>query len=117
MTIKKNGTIFGGSALLIGGLISKYLWFVFLFILVWGLAKFISEYLPFMKTLGRKLYLNKADNFFSSKLSNLYNFLPNKIYYLFLLRVPIISGLILFFFPIYSTITCLLIKYLKWSIS
>jgi hypothetical protein len=100
MTIKKNGTIFGGSALLLGGLISKYLWFVFLFILVWGLAKFISEYLPFMKTLGRKLYLNKVDNFFSSKLSDLYNFLPNKIYYLFLLRVPIISGLILFFFPL-----------------
>ena len=100
MTIKKNGTIFGGSALLLGGLISKYLWFVFLFLLVWGLAKFISEYLPFMKTLGRKLYLNKVDNFFSSKLSDLYNFLPNKIYYLFLLRVPIISGLILFFFPL-----------------
>jgi len=105
MKNKNYGLTFGSFALLLGGLIFNFLWYIMAVILVWGLAKFISEYLPFMKTLGNKLNLNKIDNFFSSKLSDLYDFFPNKIYYLFLLRVPIISGLILFFFPLIAQFT------------
>jgi hypothetical protein len=105
MKNKNYGLTLGSSALFIGGLIFKFLWFVLAFILVWGLAKFISEYLPFIKALGRKLHLNKIDNFFSSKLSGLYDFLPNIIYYSFLLRVPIISGIILFLFPLIAQFT------------
>jgi hypothetical protein len=101
MKNKNYGMTFGSFALFVGGLIFKFLWFVFLFILVWGVAKFIFD-LPCMKSLQEKLHLKKIDDFFSSKLSILYDFLPNKIYYLFLLRVPIISGLILFFIPLIS---------------
>jgi len=101
MKNKNYGLTFGSSALFFGGFIAKALWVLLAFILVLGMAKFIFD-LPFMKSLRDKLHLNKIDNFFSSKLSILYDFLPNKIYYLFLLRVPIISGLILFSFPLIS---------------
>lgn len=76
------------------------------FILMWGLAKSIFEYLPGIQTLSKKLRLHKIDvlheidNFFSSQLSDFYNFPSNKIYYLFLLRVPIVSGIVLFTLPL-----------------
>ena len=96
------------------GWIFKLLWFVLVIILAWGIITFIfenlpfiniSENLPFIKTLCGKIHLiknliKKIDDIFRSTLSRLYDFLPNKIYYCFRLRVPIISGLILFLLPL-----------------
>ncbi len=81
------------------------LWLVLAFILVWGLAKFIAEYVPLMKKLGTIFKLDKIDKYFGLILSYLYDSLPSILYYAFLLRVPIISGLIFFSFPLIAQFT------------
>jgi hypothetical protein len=102
MKNKNYGLTFGSSALFIGGLIFKFLWFILLFILVWGLAKFISEYFQFLKKPAEFLKLDKLDEKFTSILDWSYKHFPDLLYYAFLLRVPIISGLILFLFTLIS---------------
>jgi hypothetical protein len=105
MKNKNYGITFGTFALFVGGLIFNFLWYIMAFILVWGLAKFISKYFPFVKSIGKFLKLDKLDTIFSSILSFSYKHFPDPLYYTFLLRVPIISGLILVFFPFIAQFT------------
>lgn len=105
VTNNNYGITLGISALLLAGFILKFLWFVLAFILVWGFAKILAEYVPFLKKLGKIFKLDKIDAYFNSILSYLYDYLPNILYYAFLLRVPIISGLILFSLPLIAEFT------------
>ena len=100
MKNKNYGIAFGSLILVAGGFIVKSLWFVLLFILVWGLAKFVAEFIPFVKDIGKFLRLDKLDQQFTSFLDWIYKHLPDFWYYVFLLRVPIISGGILVLFPL-----------------
>lgn len=100
MKNKNYGIAFGSLVLVAGGFIVKFLWFVLLFILVWGLAKFVAEFIPFVKDVGKFLKLDKLDQKFTSFLDWIYKHLPDFWYYVFLLRVPIVSGIILFAFPL-----------------
>jgi hypothetical protein len=88
-------------------------WLVFAFVLVFGFAKLSHEYLlPLLNGCNCVQELKKKESvkklvkslkFITSIPSEkLYKFLPDKLYYLFLLRVPIISGLLLFLFPLIS---------------
>ncbi len=69
---------------------AQILWVVFFILLFFGPAKLFYQ----------KLLKPKNSSKPEKLLTLLYNFLPNKLYYIFLLRVPIISGLILFSFPL-----------------
>jgi hypothetical protein len=100
MKNKNYGIAFGSLFLVAGGFIVKFLWFVLLFILVWGLAKFVAEFIPFVKDIGKFLKLDKLDQKFTLILDWIYKHLPDLWYYIFLLRVPIISAGILILFPL-----------------
>ena len=93
--------------LFIGGFILEFLWILFALILIIGLSKFINDNndSKLLKSLGKTLKLDSIYIFFDKSLSSLYNYLPEVLFYTFLLRVPIIGGIFFFIFPLISQFT------------